>query len=188
MLDGQDFLKGDAMIRADYEMQEDALLDAATMICAAARTAPKGKGKDLIKTLVVSGGEKTRIADEMGDIALREGIKFFDRDAGNIDCAPVLVLLGTRHCPLRLPNCGYCGFKDCDSLVAAGGICAFNSGDLGIALGSAVSRAADLRIDNRILFTAGKAAVELGMFGDDIRIAYGIPLSVSGKNPFFDRK
>jgi uncharacterized ferredoxin-like protein len=73
-------------------------------------------------------------------------------------------------------------------LVAAGGICAFNSGDLGIALGSAVSRAADLRIDNRILFTAGKAAVELGMFGDDIRIAYGIPLSVSGKNPFFDRK
>ena len=33
----------------------------------------------------------------------------------------------------------------------------------------------------------GKAAIELGIFGDDVLIAYGIPLSAKGKNPFFDR-
>jgi uncharacterized ferredoxin-like protein len=47
--------------------------------------------------------------------------------------------------------------------------------------------AADFRIDNRIMYTAGKAAVELGMLGDDVKIAYGLPLAAKGKNPFFDR-
>jgi uncharacterized ferredoxin-like protein len=72
--------------------------------------------------------------------------------------------------------------------MQAGGVCAFNSGDLGIAIGSAVSRAADLRIDNRVLYSAGKAAVELELLGEDIVLAYGLPLSITGKNPFFDRK
>jgi uncharacterized ferredoxin-like protein len=71
---------------------------------------------------------------------------------------------------------------------AAGGTCTFNSGDLGIAVGSAVSRAADLRIDNRVMYSAGKAAIELGYLGPEVAIAYGIPLAAKGKNPFFDRK
>jgi uncharacterized ferredoxin-like protein len=50
-----------------------------------------------------------------------------------------------------------------------------------------VSIATDNRVDNRILFTVGLIAVELGLLGGDVKIAYGIPLSVSGKNPFFDR-
>ena len=176
------------MIRTDNEMMEDSVLASANLICTAARTAPKGKGRDLLKTIIVTGEEKLNIADKMRDIALRDGLKFFARDAENVDQVPVLVILATRESPLGLPNCGYCGFKDCENLQQAGGICAFNTGDLGIALGSAVSRAADLRIDNRILFSAGKAAVELGMLGDGIRVAYAIPLSVTGKNPFFDRK
>jgi uncharacterized ferredoxin-like protein len=39
-----------------------------------------------------------------------------------------------------------------------------------------------------VMFSAGKAAVSLGLLGAEVRVAYGIPLSVSGKNPFFDRK
>jgi uncharacterized ferredoxin-like protein len=39
-----------------------------------------------------------------------------------------------------------------------------------------------------VMFSAGRAAVNLKALGDEVRIAYGIPLSVSGKNPFFDRK
>ena len=46
---------------------------------------------------------------------------------------------------------------------------------------------ADLRIDNRIMFTAGKAAASLGLLGDK-KLIFGIPLSVSGKSPYFDRK
>jgi uncharacterized ferredoxin-like protein len=45
----------------------------------------------------------------------------------------------------------------------------------------------DRRIDNRIMFTAGKAAVKMGMFPPKVAIVYGIPLSVSGKSVFFDR-
>ena len=60
--------------------------------------------------------------------------------------------------------------------------------DLGIAIGSAVSVAADLRVDNRVMYSVGKAALNIGILGEDVKIAYGIPLSISGKNPFFDRR
>jgi uncharacterized ferredoxin-like protein len=33
----------------------------------------------------------------------------------------------------------------------------------------------------------GKAAIELGLLGDDVLIAYAIPLFAKGKNHFFDR-
>lgn len=66
--------------------------------------------------------------------------------------------------------------------------CAFNTGDLGIALGSAVSVAMDNRIDNRVMYTVGQAVLKMNLLGDDIKIVYGIPLSVSSKNVFFDRK
>ena len=68
-----------------------------------------------------------------------------------------------------------------------GGICVFNTGDLGIAIGSAISVAARNHVDNRIMFTIGKAAVNLKLLGDEVKIAYGIPLSAKGKNPYFDK-
>lgn len=43
-------------------------------------------------------------------------------------------------------------------------------------------------IDNRIMYTAGIAAKEMGLLGQDVRIILTIPLTVTGKNPFFDRK
>ena len=60
--------------------------------------------------------------------------------------------------------------------------------DVGIALGSAAATAADCRVDSRILFSAGRAALQLGIMGEKVRLIYGLPLSVSGKSPFFDRK
>ena len=57
--------------------------------------------------------------------------------------------------------------------------------DLGIALGSAVKIASDLNIDNRIFYSAGLAAIQTGiMKADEVQ---GIPLSIKGKNIFFDR-
>lgn len=175
------------MLTLNPELERQGILQAAELICIAARTAPKGKGKDLLVTALVGGAELHRLATRMRQIAARDQVAFFDRDAGNLEMAAVLVLIGTRKEPLGLPRCGYCGFVDCAAMGKAGGCCAFNVGDLGIALGSAASRAADLRLDNRIMYSAGKAAIELGLLGEDVAIAYGIPLSVSGKNPFFDR-
>lgn len=58
--------------------------------------------------------------------------------------------------------------------------------DLGIAIGSAVKVASELNIDNRIMYSVGLSAMEMGLLkADDIQ---GIPLSIKGKNIFFDRK
>jgi uncharacterized ferredoxin-like protein len=162
-------------------------MEAARLICIAARTAPKARGKDLLVTAIVSGEQQRQLAERMRKIAQRDDVAFFARDADNVLQAEMVVLLGSRKQPIGLPNCGLCGFSGCEALQAAGGVCAFNSGDLGIALGSAASRAADLRIDNRIMYSAGKAALELGFLGEDVVLAYGLPLAVIGKSPFFDR-
>ena len=175
------------MLMINDAAEINGLLRAAESLCVAARTAPKGKGKDLLVTAVATENDKQRIQQQMRRIGERDGVAFFLRDADNIDHAPVVVLIGTRKGPLQIPACCFCGFVDCNSMTAAGGTCSFNAGDLGIAVGSAVALAADLRIDNRIMYTAGKAAIELGMLGEDVKIAYGIPLAAKGKNPFFDR-
>jgi len=175
------------MLSLNVESHAQTLIDCAQQLCIAARTAPKARGRDFLVTGIVSGADKSRLADTMRAIAQRDGVAFFERDAQNVDDSPVVVLIGTRKEVLDLPHCGFCGFDDCQDLIASGGVCAFNSGDLGIALGSAISRAADLRLDNRIMYSAGKAALELKLLGPDVAMAYGIPLSASGKNIFFDR-
>lgn len=175
------------MLSLNAETHAQPLIDVAQQLCVAARTAPKARGRDFLVTAIVSGPDKTRLADTMRDIAQRDGVAFFERDAQNVDDSPVVVLIGTRKEVMGLPHCGFCGFDDCQDLTESGGICAFNSGDLGIALGSAVSRAADLRLDNRIMYSAGKAALELKLLGPNVAMAYAIPLSASGKNIFFDR-
>ncbi|MGH7993136.1 MAG: DUF2148 domain-containing protein [Limisphaerales bacterium] len=38
------------------------------------------------------------------------------------------------------------------------------------------------------MFSIGRACLDLGLFEPKVKQALGIPLSVTGKNPFFDRK
>ncbi len=64
--------------------------------------------------------------------------------------------------------------------------CAVNTVDVGIAIGSACSVAADHRVDSRVMFSVGCAAIELGMMPGCTSV-YGIPISSTSKNPFFDR-
>jgi uncharacterized ferredoxin-like protein len=61
-------------------------------------------------------------------------VAFSVRDAENVRSAGALMLLGTKIKTLDIPNCGFCGFKDCAENEKNNGICAFNTGDLGIAL------------------------------------------------------
>ncbi|MBM7624646.1 ferredoxin domain-containing protein [Sporohalobacter salinus] len=177
------------MFLKNQEAEKDGVLQAAKLMTVAARTAPKGKGVDNLTTAIIGDGEeKEKLITEMKDIAEEFEAGFFKRDAENIAEADLVVLLGTKTEPIGVPACGYCGFEDCTAQSQSeNGVCAFNTGDLGIAVGSAVSKAADLRVDNRILFTAGKAAVRLGLLGEDVEIAYGIVLNAAGKNLFFDR-
>lgn len=169
--------------------ERDIALEAAKRMCAAARTAPKTRGIDKIETLVLTEDELLSLADRMEEIDIRrngENRTHFTRDANNLRSSQAVVLIGVQSFRYGL-NCGYCGHPSCGECAAAGGSCFFRSADLGIAVGSAVSVAADMRIDSRVMFSVGVAAGEMGYLSGDITWL-GIPLSISGKSPFFDRK
>jgi len=168
--------------------EQEALLQVAREMALAARTAPKGCGIDNLAIAILDRADLKRLADEMEQIAERRDAQAFRRDAGNIRQAPVALLIGTRLKRLGLKVCGLCGYTDCAANEQAGSLCAFNTGDLGIAVGSAAAVAARHHADCRVMYTLGLAAVALKSLGSDIRVAYGIPLSATGKNPFFDRK
>ncbi len=177
------------MITTGKDMEQKAVEEVAALMCAAARTAPKGKGVDNLVTIVVTGEDKDKLAKEMRRIAEEHSAGFFARDADNVDSSLAVVLLGQRPVPFYLPVCGYCGFVDCAECVKHKGACAISVGDLGIATCSAAAVAGLHHIDNRIMFSCGRAALNLKFFDDDnVKEAYGIPLSITGKSPYFDRK
>ena len=177
------------MIFHSEEIEMEAVLATARRMCAAARTAPKAKGIDHIETMILTGADKDKIADELERLSEPFQYKFFLRDAGNVRAAQALVLIGTREGARGLNGgCRHCHFEDCADCAEKGGVCVYDPMDLGIAIGSAVAAAADDRADNRVLFSAGRAAMSLKLMGEDVRMVMGIPLSVKGKNPFFDRK
>ena len=140
-------------------------------------------------TLTLTGADKDAVADEMERFGNETGAAFFVRDAGNVRSAQVLVLIGIEEGQRGLNEiCGYCHHEDCAACRAANGVCVYDPIDVGIALGSAAATAADCRMDSRILFSAGRAAQTLNLMGESVRLIYGLPLAVSGKSPFFDRK
>ena len=110
---------------------------------------------------------------------------WYGRDADNLRKAQAVVLIGADAKPLKVPNCGYCGFTNCQGCEEKGGNCSFAYVDLGIAVSSAVSVAGAADIDSRIMFSVGKAAMEMDFEKEVLWL--GIPISVSGKNIFFDR-
>ena len=177
------------MVIDERECRKETVAEVARQIMIAGRTAPKGKGVDLIEIVAVTGetigalAEATRLASE------QTGMKFFLRDAENIRQADAVILVGTRLRPMSL-NCGYCGYCGYPTCEKKNGHpaapCALNMVDLGIAIGSMTAKAADLRVDNRVMFSVGKAAPSIGLLAECHSI-YAIPLSVSSKNPFFDR-
>ena len=177
------------MIYASDAIEKEALFEVAKLMVAAARTAPKAKGIDNILTMIVDGAEKDAVAAEQRRIGGGgEAFAAFTRDAGNVDASEYLVLLAVKDNPANLAICGACGFETCNDSVAAGAACAFNISDLGTAACSACAVASHHWIDNRLMFTAGLAAKNVGLFGDNIRMCYGIPISAKGKSIYFDRK
>lgn len=170
-------------------LEEQAIIQTAGRMCVAARTAPKAHGKDTIHTIVLTGDEKELLAKKMESIGKREmGDKmeeWYGRDAANVRAAAAVVIIGADQKQRGVPHCGYCGFDNCCGCKNAGGNCAFAYVDLGIAVSSAVSTAAYDKVDCRVMYSIGKAASEMNYNQGTVWL--GIPLSVSGKNIFYDR-
>jgi uncharacterized ferredoxin-like protein len=188
------------MAHIKYEQAEkNAAEMAAVLMAASARTAPKGRGVDDMKSLIVDGDDLEELAVAMERKAEEEPpyqSPVFKRDANNVRSSNCVLLIGVMGNPKKIDkplNCGACGYESCQHLSKArkrvkdfcGPICIFQAMDLGIALGSAVKLASELNMDNRMMYTIGVAAKSLGLLDSDVII--GIPLSITGKNPYFDR-
>jgi uncharacterized ferredoxin-like protein len=153
------------MIIDSNQAEREAVLNVAQLMVTAARTAPKAGGQDAITTAIITGKEKNRLADALEKIGKAKGPDFFIRDAQNLRIADVVILIGVK--------------TEDEEWKALKLI------DLGIAIGSAVKTASLLNIDNRVMYSVGVAAEEMSIIEGTI---LGIPLSVKGKNIFFDRK
>ncbi|HPR41388.1 MAG TPA: DUF2148 domain-containing protein [Candidatus Methanofastidiosa archaeon] len=171
---------------------EDAAMTIAKLMCASARTAPKAKATDDITISIVPKEKIGSLADKMQEISCEKGWAFYLRDSKNVLDSDAIVLIGARNRPMGL-ECGGCG-HDCKTLLELrkenadfpGPVCVFKSMDLGIALSSAAKTASMHNADNRMMYTVGVAAMRLGLIEGDIAI--GIPISIKGKNIYFDRK
>jgi uncharacterized ferredoxin-like protein len=151
------------MILTSEDSEHEALLQVAKLMVVAARTAPKAQGEDKIKAAVVTGDEKDELANAME-------LNGRTRDAKNVRDSGAVVLLGVEF---GNPAEGWINYRA--KLI-----------DLGIAIGSAVKVASELNVDNRVMRSVGEAALKMGLLkADEIQ---GIPLSIKGKNIFFDRK
>lgn len=173
------------MIQNERDCRHEHVLDVARQMLIAARTAPKGKGIDVIEAALVTGEDLKKLAAKMVAMVEEHGMKFFLRDADNILQAECVVIIGTREQAQGL-NCGHCGFSTCAGRTE-GVPCALNTLDVGIAIGSACAMAADMRVDTRVMFSAGLAAQHLDWL-KGYKNVFAIPVSASSKNPFFDRK
>ena len=179
--------------------EERAVAAAADLMALAARTAPKGKGMDTLEIVVLSKKETGKLASRLERLGKERGIGFFLRDAGNLAAADGCVVIGCRGRETAGINCGGCGYATCARMTRAAGKrgpatpfdgpnCVVRMADLGIAIGSAVRTAQIHNVDNRVMYSGGVAARELGLFSGKCTVAYAIPLAATGKNIFFDRE
>ncbi len=173
------------MIKFEEDIRNENIKDVANMIMTAARTAPKARGVDNMIIAVATDDSIIHIANKMNELAIEREMDFLRRDAENILQSDAIILFGTKISPLGL-NCAACGFTTCGE-KPKNIPCFFNANDMGIAIGSAVSLAADLRIDNRVMFSVGQAVMALNLM-PECSMVLALPLSVRSKSVFFDRK
>jgi len=178
--------------------ESEAVEMVARLMALSARTAPKARGIDVIKTMIVTGEEKTALAEAMREYGEKHDAGFFIRDAGNVAASDACLLIGLMLADAVGLDCGGCGYATCAEMLDAqrelnppdtpfsGPNCVVRMADLGIAVGSAAKTASIHNVDNRVMYSAGVGALSLGWL-EGCGVAYGIPLRASGKDIFFDR-
>lgn len=156
------------VIKSD-DAEIEAALTAASLMVASARTAPKARGVDKITTAIVTGDDKERLAEKMAETSILPiSEERISKQVMNVKNADAVVLIGAKIDG---------EMDEAERLMRLV--------DLGIAIGSAVKTASILNMDNRVMFTIGKAAQDLGFIEGNV--VFGIPISVRGSNIFFDR-
>ena len=171
---------------------EDTVKLVAQLMMVAARTAPKGRGEDYVVMELLTGRRLKKLGEAMVEYGEDIKDRFYVRDGKSVLASQGVLLVGVKDAkPVGL-NCGGCGLERCirpedvkELRDFRAPVCMIRVLDLGIALGSAVKTASIHNVDNRIMYRVGVLARKLEMIDADI--VMGIPLSVSGKSPYFDR-
>jgi len=162
------------------------------LMAISARTAPKTRGDDFVVIKTVLRQDIINLGEEMIHYGLKTCKKGFDRDGNNVKNSQAVLLIGIKGARSAGLNCGACGYDRCADRIPPhkgsefdGPQCAFRILDMGIAIGSAVKTAGIMNVDNRVMYRVGVVARKIGLIDADYVI--GIPLSVTGKNIYFDR-
>jgi uncharacterized ferredoxin-like protein len=162
----------------------------ANLMALSARTAPKAVGKDYLVIEILEGKQIQRLGEGMIAYGEESGKKHFDRDGENVLNSQSVVLVGLKDAETCGLDCAACGEEVCPEINTiegefSGPQCAIRVLDLGIALGSAVKTASLMNVDNRIMYRIGVVARKIGLIDADL--VMGIPLSATGKSPYYDR-
>tara|TARA_B100000614_G_C14497493_1_gene473253 strand:- start:313 stop:831 length:519 start_codon:yes stop_codon:yes gene_type:complete len=171
----------------------EAMRTVAGLMEISAITAPKAVGQNFVVTATIEGDDIKRLAADMAAYGDESGKKNFDRDGANVANSSAVFLVGLKDATAPGLNCAACGHPVCLSVNSGeqngeflGPQCAVRLLDMGIAIGSAVKTAQMLNVDNRVMYRIGVSARRLGMIDADF--VMGVPLSVSGKSIYYDRK
>ena len=169
------------------------------LMAASAMTAPKAGGKDCLEIVALTDSEDLqRVADEMRKYAHNSSKEnYWHRDANNTENAQGLLLIGLAGPVTAGYDCGGCGYSTCKEFEDSrelkdfemgytGPHCIMRMMDIGVALASAAKQASLFNVDNRVQQRVGAAARALGYI--DCEVAMGIPVSITGKSIFYDRK
>jgi len=177
------------------ELKRDSIKTAVGLMALSAKTAPKSKGKDDIEIKYFQGSELEKAVKLMNSNKFVQDTTekrefFMDSDVKVLKEAEGILAIGVKTKKAMMINCGKCGCKNCAEFIKAvtdgkDVNCAFKIMDLGFAACSAARTAAELNIDNRVMYDIGEAIRRL--FMKDCDLVLGIALSVKGHNIFFDR-
>ena len=129
-----------------------------------------------------------------------KGWGFFKRDATILrDADAILIVTSLRS--LTDPsdiNCNMCGKLTCDYLreeeklpkepgiAFTGPLCIFRANNIAYAVDGMISQARNLGIDYGVYWSAGAAAMQMGILPRDAGFALAVAISVTEKSPFRD--
>ena len=100
------------MIVNERESRHEHVLEVDRQMMTAARTAPKGKGIDIIEVAMVTDDDIIRLSEDMDCYSSETGMKFILRDAENLQQAEAVIIIGTAQKVQGL-NCAHCGYATC---------------------------------------------------------------------------
>jgi len=180
----------------------DAVKIAARLLLASATTAPRvgGVGECTIHIL----DDECDIEDlcqKVEEMATdNESWQFFLRDAQMLRDADAVLLitsLRSKTDPADI-NCNMCGKLTCEYLREAeelprepavaypGPLCIFRANNIAYAIDGMISLARNLGIDYGLFWSAGAAAMRMGLLPKNTGFAMAVGISVTEKSPFRD--